>query len=100
MIYPTQSAWEKPNAFFLQDMKLLRFSSVFAMTYMVFTIITGSFNNHIVDFPNELHIVNGVISILQISLQITFIRNLKQKVRLQRGMIRRSNFMRSKFVFS
>jgi hypothetical protein len=47
---------------------------------MVFTIITGSFNNHIVDFPNELHIVNGVISILQISLQITFIRNLKQKV--------------------
>jgi hypothetical protein len=71
---------EKFERVFLQDMKLLRFSSVFAMTYMVFTIITGSFNNHIVDFPNELHIVNGVISILQISLQITFIRNLKQKV--------------------
>ena len=61
-------------------MKLLRFTSVFAIVYMLFTILTGSFNSHLVNFPDELHVINGVISIAQISLQITFLNNLKQKV--------------------
>ncbi len=61
-------------------MKLLRFTSIFAFMYMLFTIITGSFNTNLADFPDELHVVNGVISIIQISLQIAFIHNLKHKV--------------------
>ena len=71
--------WSKRSWF--QDVKLLRFTSIFAFIYMIFTIITGAFNSNVADFPDELHIINGVISILQISLQITFIENLKQKVR-------------------
>ena len=61
-------------------MKLLRFTSVFAFLYMIFTIITGAFNTNVMNFPDELHIVNGVVSIVQICLQIAFISNLKHKV--------------------
>jgi hypothetical protein len=48
------------------DMTLLRFTSVFSFLYMIFTIITGAFNNNVVDFPNELNIVSGSVAILQI----------------------------------
>lgn len=62
------------------DMKLLRFTSLFAYIYMIFTIITGVFHTNIIEFPNELHVVNGCVSIIQITMQIAFIDNLKHKV--------------------
>jgi hypothetical protein len=62
------------------DMALLRFTSFFAILYMIFTIITGSFNTHLQDFPNELHLINGVCDLVQVFLQICFIQSLKQKV--------------------
>ena len=63
------------------DMFLLRFTSFFSFMYMIFTIITGAFNQHVDDFPNELHIINGVCDLTQVFLQICFIHSLKQKVR-------------------
>ena len=62
------------------DMTLLRFTSIFSFLYMIFTIITGAFNNNVENFPNELNIVSGSVAIVQISLQIAFIYNLKNKV--------------------
>merc|ERR1712223_274786 len=61
------------------DMFLLRFTSFFSFMYMIFTIITGAFNQHVDDFPNELHIINGVCDLTQVFLQICFIHSLKQK---------------------
>ena len=61
------------------DMFLLRFTSFFSFMYMIFTIITGAFNQHLEDFPNELHIVNGVCDLIQVILQLCFIQSLKQK---------------------
>ena len=63
------------------DMFLLRFTSFFSFMYMIFTIITGAFNQHVDDFTNELHIINGVCDLTQVFLQICFIHSLKQKVR-------------------
>ncbi len=48
--------------------------------YMIFTVITGAFNDHVNDFPNELHLINGVVDLTQVFLQICFIQNLKNKV--------------------
>ena len=62
------------------DMVLLRFTSFFSFMYSVFTIITGAFNHHVEEFPNELHIVNGTLDLIQIFLQLCFIASLKQKV--------------------
>jgi len=62
------------------DETLLRFGSLFTFLYSTFTIITGSFNAHIENFPNEVFILNGVLEILQIILQVIFIHNLKEKV--------------------
>ena len=62
------------------DMSLLRFTSVFSFLYMIFTIITGTFNSNLENFPNELNIVNGCVAITQICMQISFIYNLKNKV--------------------
>ena len=62
------------------DGTLLRFSSVFILLYNIFTVITGSFAESKVDFPNELHIINGVVEISQVTLQIVFLETLKSKV--------------------
>lgn len=62
------------------DMSLLRFTSIFSFLYMIFTIITGAFNNHVVDYPNELNIINGIVAIIQICMQVSFIYSLKNKV--------------------
>ena len=62
------------------DMFLLRFTSFFSFMYMIFTIITGVFNHDLADFPNELHVINGVCDLLQVILQLCFIHSLKQKV--------------------
>ena len=48
--------------------------------YMIFTIITGAFNRDVSDYPNELHVVNGVFDLTQVFLQLCFIHSLKQKV--------------------
>jgi len=66
------------------DEALLRFGSVFSFLYAIFTIITGSFSDHIEDkvdedFPQQLHTLNGLVEIIQIVLQIIFIHNLKAK---------------------
>jgi hypothetical protein len=52
--------------------KLLRLTAIFSYIYMIFTIITGAFNDDSADtpdFPGELHIVEGVVAILQVTLQ-------------------------------
>lgn len=63
------------------DMSLLRFTSIFYFLYMIFSIITGSFNLHIKHFPNWLTVLNGIVTIVQICMQIAFIYDLKHKVR-------------------
>ena len=57
-----------------------RFTSFFAYLYLTFTIITGIFNHHADNFPNELHVLNGVVEATQMTLQIVFIMDLKTKV--------------------
>ena len=52
------------------DMLLLKFTSFFSFVYMTFTIITGCFCSHIKDFPNEVHLINGVCEMFQIFLQL------------------------------
>ncbi len=69
------------------DMSLLRFTSVFSFLYMIFTIITGTFNSNLENFPNELNIVNGCVAIIQTCMQISFIYNLKNKVTLTFGLV-------------
>jgi len=75
---------EEDDESFDLDEALLRFGSVFSFLYAIFTIITGSFSDHIEgqvnsDFPQQLHVLNGIMEILQIVLQIIFIHNLKEK---------------------
>lgn len=62
------------------DLSLLRFTAFFAYLYICFTIITGAFNAHFHNFPNGLHIVNGVTEAIQITLQIVFIYDLQHKI--------------------
>jgi hypothetical protein len=50
------------------DMTLLRFTSIFSFLYMIFTIITGAFNNNVPEYPNELNIISGSVSIIQVSI--------------------------------
>ena len=52
------------------DMLLLKFTSFFSFVYMTFTIITGCFCSHVKDFPNEVHLINGVCEMFQIFLQL------------------------------
>ena len=69
------------------DMTLLRFTSIFSFLYMIFTIITGAFNNEVENYPNELNIISGVVAIIQICMQISFIYNLKHKVRQAKKLV-------------
>eukprot|EP00095_Tigriopus_kingsejongensis_P008824 maker-scaffold280_size224562-snap-gene-0.12 protein:Tk08824 transcript:maker-scaffold280_size224562-snap-gene-0.12-mRNA-1 annotation:"conserved hypothetical protein" len=62
------------------DLSLLRFTAFFSYLYICFTIITGAFNGHHHNFPNGLHILNGITEAIQISMQIVFIFDLKQKI--------------------
>lgn len=59
---------------------LYRFTAFFAYMYLSFTVITGAFNHHVENFPNALHIVNGVVEAAQITMQIVFVIELKSKV--------------------
>ena len=62
------------------DMSLLRFTSIFFFLYMIFTIITGCFHVRVKNFPNCLNVIDGIVSIVQICMQIAFIYDLKHKV--------------------
>ena len=61
-------------------MNLLRFSSIFSFLYSIFIIITGAFTDQNEDNFPALNIVDGTLAILQITLQIAFIYNLKNRV--------------------
>ncbi len=52
--------------------------------YLTFTVVTGAFNHDVAGFPNGLHVINGVVEAAQITAQIVFILELKEKV-LPRG---------------
>ena len=67
------------------DSTLLRFSSCFSITYAIFTIITGSLARE--DALGHLHIANGTLEIIQIVLQLVFLFNLKEKVKLNANLI-------------
>ncbi len=43
-------------------------------------MITGTFNHHVENFPNALHIVNGIVEAVQITMQIAFIIDLKRRI--------------------
>jgi hypothetical protein len=61
------------------DMTLLRFTSIFTFLYMIFTTITGTFNKNVKNFQ-ALNVAYGVMSVTQITLQIAYIYNLKNRV--------------------
>ena len=77
------------------DSTLLRFSSCFSITYAIFTIITGSLARE--DSLGHLHIANGTLEIIQIVLQLIFLFNLKEKVKLKANLI---EWMSLLFFFS
>ena len=68
------------------DSTLLRFSSCFSITYAIFVIITGSLARE--DTLGHLHIANGTLEIIQIVLQLIFLFNLKEKVKLHANLIK------------
>ena len=76
------------------DSTLLRFSSCFSITYAIFTIITGSLARE--DSLGHLHIANGTLEIIQIVLQLIFLFNLKEKVKLNRDLIELTSLL---FIF-
>ena len=63
------------------DTTLLKFSSTFVILYDVFTIITGSFSDHNVEYHiYELHVLYGFLEIIQVALQMVFLLSLGSKV--------------------
>ena len=72
------------------DSTLLRFSSCFSIIYAIFTIITGSLARE--DSVGHLHIANGTLEIIQIVLQLIFLFNLKEKVKLNANLIELMSF--------
>ena len=63
------------------DETLLKFSSVFIILYDVFTVITGSFAERVIEYHvYELNILYGILEIIQVTLQIVFLHNLGTKV--------------------
>ena len=65
------------------DKTLLRFTLAFFLMYSTFTIIKGSFTggNAIKNDKNEIQILNGVVEIVQVTLQVVFIEHFREKVR-------------------
>ena len=61
------------------DMTLLRFTSIFVFLYMIFTVITAVFSENMTHF-HTISIVSGISTILEITMQIAFIYNLKFRV--------------------
>jgi hypothetical protein len=61
------------------DMMLLRFCSIFTFLYLIFVIITGSFHDGL-QYYKTLNVTFGVVSMVQVVLQIALIYNLKNRV--------------------
>ena len=61
------------------DMTLLRFTSVFTFLYMIFIVITGSFSDKYQHYK-ALNVTYGVVSMIQVVLQVALIYNLKNRV--------------------
>ena len=59
---------------------LLNLGGSFTYLYMCFTITVGVFASDLEDIPGSLHIVNGIIDIVQITSQIVLINLLLKKV--------------------
>ena len=67
------------------DTSLLKFSSAFVILYNIFTIITGSFADiNMAYHVYELHVLYGMLEIIQVALQIVFQHNLGSKVGILR----------------
>ena len=62
------------------DMMLLRFCSIFTFLYLIFVIITGSFHDDGFQYYKTLNVTFGVVSMVQVVLQIALIYNLKNRV--------------------
>lgn len=58
------------------DMILVRFTSVFSLIYIVFTIITGHYGHKF----SLTNIIAGVVYMMFITLQIALIYSLKNRV--------------------
>lgn len=59
---------------------LLNLGGSFSYLYMCFTITVGVFTTDLEDIPGSLHIINGVIDIVQITSQIVLIKLLLNRV--------------------
>ena len=59
---------------------LLNLGGSFTYLYMCFTITVGVFASDLEDIPGSLHIINGVIDIVQVTSQIVLINLLLKKV--------------------
>ena len=64
------------------DQFLLNLGGSFTYLCMCFTITVGVFSTELEDIPGSLHIVNGIIGIVQLTSQIVFINLLLSKVNI------------------
>eukprot|EP00092_Neocalanus_flemingeri_P015108 GFUD01016321.1.p1 GENE.GFUD01016321.1~~GFUD01016321.1.p1 ORF type:complete len:518 (+),score=114.00 GFUD01016321.1:44-1597(+) len=62
------------------DAFLLNLGGSLSYVYMCFTITVGVFTTDIKDVPGGLHIINGFVDIVQVTLQIVLIKLLLHKV--------------------
>jgi len=62
------------------DVFLLNLGGTFSYVYMCFTITVGVFTTDLEDVPGSLHIINGVVDIVQVTMQIVLINLLLKKV--------------------
>jgi len=62
------------------DCFLLNLGGSFTYLYMCFTITVGVFASDLEDIPGSLHIVNGIIDIVQVTSQTVLINLLLKKV--------------------
>ena len=83
-VFSTQEQREyKDDIGYDLDYTLMKFSSIFIILYDVFTVITGSFAGNVLEYHIfEIHIMNGILEIIQVTLQMVFLHNLKSKVNI------------------
>jgi len=58
------------------DSFLLNLGATFTYAYLCFTITVGIYTTEIEEIPSSLHILNGILGLIQISAQVVFINLL------------------------
>ena len=72
---------EEERAMSALDLSLIRITGFFFLVYLNLTIMVGAFDDHGIDgFPNTVHVANGVIEVIQLGLQTSFIIDVKRRI--------------------